>query len=120
MGASAGNGQRLLDRTDREVRVHGRRELGGQFETFAPHNAEARQGEGHGVRARPQIDDSVPSLGVGHDAADLLDEGGTRRLHRRTRQNRAGRVAHNADDAALGPRGGGKRQKRHGDHEMPH
>ena len=55
IGDSAGDGDRLFDRADLQVRVDRRREVGRQLDVVALDDAEARQRERDGVGAGPQL-----------------------------------------------------------------
>ena len=85
----AGHGDRLLEGADFHVGIHRRREPSGQLDAFPLQDAETAQREGDDIGARPQIDDVVPALVVGHDTADLFDQGRTGGFHRDARQHRA-------------------------------
>ena len=63
---------------------------------------EAGERKGHGVDAAAQLLDLVLAGRVGHDGADLFDQGGTGRFDRDSRKNRAGRILH---DPGYGSRG---------------
>ncbi len=73
---------RLLERPDPHVRVHRRREPRRQLDAVPLEGAKAGEREGNSIRAGPQIDDVVPALVVGDDAADLFDQGRTGGFHR--------------------------------------
>ena len=117
---------RLLERADPEVGVDRHGGVGGNDDAVALERAEPGQREGDLVGARPQIDDGVPAVAVGHHAARLLDENGTGRFHGDAGQDRSRRVLHEPGDCALrrGDRGQEREQRESGtgacDGDSPH
>jgi hypothetical protein len=100
--ARAGDGHRLLERADPQLRVGCRRKTGGERQTFALQRAEAREREGDGIHAGPEVDDLVLALGVGGRDTRFLDQHRARGFHRDTRQRRARGVGDSAGDRAAG------------------
>ena len=74
LGKAAGTEPKRILHADADIATH-RGRLG-------------RVGVGGG--ARPQLDDAVRALAIGHDGADLLDERGAACFNRDTRQRGAG------------------------------
>ena len=93
-----GDGNRLGNRTDLEIAVHGRVKRPCQLDLFAPDGVEARQRKRHGVGSGPQIDDAVLALGIGDRGSYFLDQDRARRFDGDTGQNGAGRIFDDAGD----------------------
>ena len=104
-GRLARDGQRFLDRPDPQVCVHCCRERPRQHDALALDRREARQGECHGIRARPQVHDLVDPFTVGRDRAHFLDQRGAGRFNRDAGQHAAAGVSDHAGDRALRERG---------------
>src|SRR5262249_3206760 len=68
------------------------------------------QREDDRIRTRPEVDDRVPAVAVGDDAAALLDENRARRFYGDARQDRSRGIPDDAGDRAL--RGGDRGQER--------
>ena len=105
-GARDGDG--FLERSHPQLRIHCRREPRRQLEAFSLDHAEARQREGDGVDAGPQIDDPIQTLAVSDDGAGSVDECGTGGFHRDAAQHRTRRISydtsHNGGVGNLCPR----------------
>ena len=115
----AGDGDRLLERSDLQVGVDVCRESRCQHDAFALQGVEAAQRERDDVGAGQQVDDVVPALSVADDTADLFNQGRTGGFNRHARQHRTGRVFHHARDATglLGSCGRRKHQHPRKGHE---
>ena len=96
----SGHRDRLCKCTDLHVGVDGRRKPRGQCDPVSLERVEARQTEGHHVRAGAQADDVEAPLAVRHDGADLFDQGRTGGFHRHARQHPARRISDHSGDAA--------------------
>jgi hypothetical protein len=72
--AFTGDGDRLLEGADAQVRVHRGDEIGRQHQPFASHGTESGQRKGDRVGTGPEVEDPVLAGPVGHRAADFLDE----------------------------------------------
>ena len=107
----AGDGHRLLERADREFRVHRGREAGRQILALDHDGREARQGEREVVDAGPQVDQRVAARPVGDGDAAAFDERRRRRLDGDAGKNAAGVVG---DLSRKGAVGLGQRRRRQG------
>src|SRR6185503_12485815 len=67
----AGDRDRFLEGADPQLGVDRRREVGRQFDAFAPECVEALQREDYVVGPGPEVDDAVATFAVGDDTADL-------------------------------------------------
>src|SRR4030095_976485 len=113
--AGAGDDDRLFERSDFEVGVDRRDEGSGQFNVFAPERREARQREGDGVGAGPEIFDAVLSRGIGDAGADFFDEYRTRRFDAHPGKDGAGRVLDGTCDDRLSQSGRRQYERQRGD-----
>ena len=95
-----GDGDRLFEGPDRELRVDRGHEAGRQFLVLDHDDRESGQREGHVVRAGTQVDDGVATRPVGDRDATTLDQRRTRRLDGDTRQDATGVVGNLPDDLA--------------------
>ena len=76
-------------------------------------SGESLQRKGDGIRARPQIDDLILAIGIGHDRPRPLDERRARGLDRDAWQHRSGRVSHGARERLrAGDGGNGEAERR--------
>ena len=108
--ALSGHGHGFLDGPHAHLGIDRCRERRRQLDALSAHRAKARQGKGHRVDARPQVDDLIEALAVGDHGANLFDQGRAGRFDRDAGQYRARRVFHHTRDAALGERGCGNQQ----------
>jgi hypothetical protein len=88
----------FFERADAKIRVDRRVEFRGELHAFAFEGAEPGQREGHDVRARPEIHDSIESVAVCDRGANLLDENVARRLDRDAGKHCPRRVPNNTCD----------------------
>jgi hypothetical protein len=107
----AGDGNRLLDRADRQLCVDGRRERTGQLDRVTPDRVEPREREGDGVGSRPKLDDAVVAGAVGHGDARFFDQRRAGRFDGDTGQHGARRIPHDPGDARLSVCGGRHRKQ---------
>ena len=70
----AGDRDRLFQRPDAQLGVHRHGRRAAEHHAITLERVESGQREGDGVRARPQIDDLVPTVAVGDHGPDLLDQ----------------------------------------------
>ena len=115
----AADGDRLLERADRQRRVDRQREVAGQGQAVADLGREPHQRERDDVVSRLQVDDGVTARAVGDPEARSLDQHRARRLDRHARQDPAGVVRHLPGDAALRQRRRRQRHRERGDPDAP-
>ena len=96
-----GDGDRFFQGAHAHLGIHCGGELRRQIESVPLDRVEPGQRKRHRIRTRPQVDDSVQPLVVGHDVAHLLDECGAGRLDGHAGHHCAGRILDHARDAAL-------------------
>src|SRR5262245_49064249 len=102
-GRLARNGDGLFKRADTKVGVDRGRKGCRELDALALDRREPGEGERHGIGAGPKVNDVVPSLAVGRDRADLLDQHGTAGFDGYSRHHRTARVANDARNAASLP-----------------
>ena len=79
----------LFDGADLHLGVDGGGEVRGKDKAFIPDRLEAREREGHGISARPEVDHAVRARSVGRRDLRFLDERVARCLDRYAWQDRA-------------------------------
>ena len=104
----------LLQRTDPQLGVDRHVGVRRDLDPVALDGAESGEREGDGVGPRPEIDDRVTALTVGHRGADLLDECRTGRFNGDPGHDASRRVGDKPGDGALGC--SGRRQNDQPDH----
>src|SRR2546421_594618 len=77
-----GHGPGFLDGPHGHLGIDRCRDRRRQLDALSSHRVEARQGKGHRVDARPQIDDFIEALAVGDNGADLFYQSRTGRFDR--------------------------------------
>ena len=92
------DGQRFLERADAHFRIDLRGERCRQLDLLAPDRAETGEGERHGIRSRPEVDDLVLTLLVGHDGPDFLDQSVAGGLDRDAGDHGTRRISDHAGD----------------------
>ena len=110
-----GHGDRLLERSHRQLDIDRRGEIGRQFEAVTFSRLETGQRKRDAVGANRQVHDLVLTLPVGHDRAHSLDQRRTGRFHSDAGQHRARRIFHGPRDgrAAAGGLSGHRCRERH-------
>ncbi len=101
LGRLARNGNRLFERTDFQIGVDRDDDFRRHVDAVTDDRAEAGQGEGELVGARPQRFNTIAALIVGDRRPDFFDDCRARGLDGDAGKNAAGFVANLADDLRL-------------------
>ena len=98
--ALTGDGQGFFERADAHFSVDFCGKCAGQLDLITLDRAETGQREGHGIDARPEVDDLVFTVLVREDGADFLNERVAGGFDGHARHYRTRGISHRAGDSS--------------------